>query len=203
MKLLIEVWGTMYQDWNNELFRWDTDNYLKLTLEGNTVFSGQFSQLEQSAEFQYVLESYAVKDDAFDSVTNEVEALEYYKLWEMLSLSSKTELGDDLKLGYADCDLIRSGETSVKYGKYHLKKEIEVGQGFKFSDLAFVRLGNIADGIPSGKPYFASLISCVGHGQILLGEEDSCGIWKYVHSGPTSQNKDDYYCEIPKRRDLW
>ena len=80
MKLLIEVWGTMYQDWNNELFRWDTDNYLKLTLEGNTVFSGQFSQLEQSAEFQYVLESYAVKDDAFDSVTNEVEALEYYKL---------------------------------------------------------------------------------------------------------------------------
>ena len=62
MKLLIEVWGTMYQDWNNELFRWDTDNYLKLTLEGNTVFSGQFSQLEQSAEFQYVLESYAVKE---------------------------------------------------------------------------------------------------------------------------------------------
>ena len=192
MKLLIEVWGTMYQDWNNELFRWDTDNYLKLTLEGNTVFSGQFSQLEEGGE-----------DDAFDSVTNEVEALEYYKLWEMLSLSSKTELGDDLKLGYARCDLIGSGETLVKYGKYHLKKEIEVSQGFKFSDLAFVRLGNIADGIPSGEPYFASLISCVGHGQILLGEEDSCGIWKYVHSGPTSKRKDDYYCTIPKRRDLW
>ena len=188
MKLLIEVLGNMYQDWDNELFRWDTDNYLKLTLEGNTVFSGQFSQLEQSAEFQYVLESYAVKDDAFDSVTNEVEALEYYKLWEMLSLSSKTELGDDLKLGYADCDLIRSGETSVKYGKYHLKKEIEVGQGFKFSDLAFVRLGNIADGIPSGKPYFASLISCVGYGEIVLREE-------------ASNIKDQYNCTIPDLND--
>lgn len=188
MKLLIEVLGNMYQDWDNELFRWDTDNYLKLTLEGNTVFSGQFSQLEQSAEFQYVLESYAVKDDAFDSVTNEVEALEYYKLWEMLSLSSKTELGDDLKLGYADCDLIRSGETSVKYGKYHLKKEIEVGQGFKFSDLAFVRLGNIADGIPSGEPYFASLISCVGHGEIVLREE-------------ASNIKDQYNCTIPDLND--
>tara|TARA_X000000368_G_scaffold417581_1_gene414368 strand:- start:199 stop:732 length:534 start_codon:yes stop_codon:yes gene_type:complete len=162
MKLLIEVWGRMYQDWDNEVFRWDTDNYLKLTLGDKEIFSGQFSQLEEGDE-----------DSAFAAVTNEVEALEYYKLWEMLSLSFKTESGDDLKLGYAYCDLVSSGDTLVKYGKYHLKKEIEVGEDFKFSDLAFVRLGNIANGIPSGEPYFASLISCVGHGEIVLREVNS------------------------------
>ena len=177
MQLSIEVWGSMHQDWDNKLFRWDSDNYLKLTLGEEEIFSGQFSQLEEGDE-----------DSAFAAVTEEVEALDYYKLWEMLSLSFTAESGNELQLGYAYCDLLSSGETLVKYGKYHLKKEIEVGEDFKFSDLAFIRLGNVAHGIPSGEPYFASLISCVGHGEIVLREV-------------ASNIKDQYNCAIPDLND--
>jgi hypothetical protein len=177
MNLLIEVWGLMHQDWDNEVFRWDTDNYLKLTLEGKEVFSGQFSQFEEGDE-----------DSVLDAVTTELENLNYYKFWEMLSLSFKTESGDELKLGYAYCDLVNSGDTLVKYGKYHLKKEIEVGEDFKFSDLAFVRLGNVANGIPSGESYFSSLICCVGHGEIVLKEVQS-------------NIKDEFNCTIPNLND--
>jgi hypothetical protein len=49
-----------------------------------------------------------------------------------------------------------------------LKKEIDVADDFKFSDLIFMRLDNLAKAIHSGEPYFASLVCCVGYGEINL-----------------------------------
>lgn len=158
MKLEIEVWGTMFQDWDNEVFRWDTDNYLKISLGEKLLYSGQLKGLT-------VVDA----DDSLDAATEAIKALKCYTFDNMKRCSFQTKEGKTEHVAYAYSNLSDTGdEVTIKYGKFHLKKAVEVADDFKLSDLTFVRLDNLANAIQSGDPYFASLICCPGHGEIYL-----------------------------------
>jgi hypothetical protein len=156
--LEIEVWGTMFQDWDNEVFRWDTDNYLKLSLDETLLYSGQLTGLT-------VVDA----DDSIDAATEAIKALKCYTFDSMKRGAFQTKEGKTEHVAYAYCNLSDTGEeVTIKYGKFHLKGDFEVADDFKLSDLTFVRLDNLAKAIQSGDPYFASLICCPGHGELYL-----------------------------------
>ena len=158
MKLAIEIMGSMFQDWDNEVFRWDMDNILKIRLDGKLMYSGECKNLINEVE----------TNDSFDAAISTIEQERHYSYVSAKSSAFQTTEGNTEHLTYAYCNLKATGETTIKYGKFHLKKEIDVADDFKFSDLIFVRLDNLANAVQSGEPYFASLICCVGHGEINL-----------------------------------
>jgi hypothetical protein len=158
MKLEIEVWGRMFQDWDNEVFRWDTDNYLKISLGGNLMYKGELTGLT-------VVDA----DDSLDAATEAIKALKCYNFDSMKRCSFQTKEGQTEHVAYAYSNLRDTGEeVTIKYGKFHLKGDFEVADDFKMSDLTFVRLDNLANAIFSDDPYFASLICCPGHGELSL-----------------------------------
>jgi hypothetical protein len=99
------------------------------------------------------------------------------------SCSVKTESGDTITIPYAYCNLKSEGDVTIKYGKWHLKAELEVENEFKLSDLVFVRLDNLIEAINSGEPGFSSLILLPGKGTIKFNEV-------------ASNIKDTYECTI-------
>ena len=158
MKLEIELMGSMFQDWDNEVFRWDTDNILKISLNEKLIYSGPLTGLT-------VVDA----DDTVTAATEATQALKYYSFDHMKRCAFETKDGKTEHFAYAYSNLKAAGEeVTIKYGKFHLAGEVEVADDFKLSDLTFVRLDNLAKAVHSGDPYFASLICCVGHGEINL-----------------------------------
>ena len=88
----------------------------------------------------------------------------------MGSSSVKAESGDTITIPYAYCNLRSEGNTTINYGKWHLRAELEVENEFKLSDLVFIRLDNLIAAINSGEPGFASLILLPGKGVINFNE---------------------------------
>ena len=43
-KLEIEVLGSMYQDWDDEVFSWDVYNIIKVTLDNELVINKRFDE---------------------------------------------------------------------------------------------------------------------------------------------------------------
>ena len=107
----------------------------------------------------------------------------YYLIDYVGSSSVKTESGDTITIPYAYCNLKSEGDVTIKYGKWHLKAELEVENEFKLSDLVFIRLNNLIEAIESGEPGFASLILLPGKGTIKFNEV-------------ASNIKDTYECYI-------
>ena len=173
MKLEIEVLGRMYQDWDNEVFSWDMDNLIKISVDSQVLVNKYFNDFTISDEENE-------KDNGlYESgiLTNS------YLIDYVGSCSVVTEEGNTVDIPYAYCNLKSEGEVLIKYGKWHLKREIEVAEDFQLSDLVFVRLGNLAEAINSGEPHFASFILYPGKGEIILREL-------------ASNIKDEYYCNI-------
>lgn len=50
MKLEIEVIGRMHQDWDNEVFSWDGDNLIKITVADKLIVSKYFKEFTISEE---------------------------------------------------------------------------------------------------------------------------------------------------------
>lgn len=171
-KLTIEIGGRMYQDWDNEVFSWDIDNPIRIFLDETLLLSKSFrdfSILEETNE-----------NEAVSSTVNE---LSYYKIVKPQTCQVETESGEAVRLPYVVCNIKSTGETVIKYGKWHLKAELSVKSSFQLTDLIFVKLENLANAIQSGEPNFASIVCLEGHGEILFKEV-------------ASNIKDQYDCEI-------
>lgn len=173
MKLEIEVKGTMYQDWDNEEFSWDVDNIIKVKLNNELVIDKRFEEFTVD-DVETDLDNGIYKPDVLPN---------YYLIDYVSSCSIKVESGDTLTIPYAHCNLKTEGDVTIKYGKWHLKAELEVENEFKLSDLVFIRLDNLIEAINSGEQGFASLILLPGKGIIKFHEV-------------TSNIKDTYECTI-------
>jgi hypothetical protein len=57
MKLGIEIMGRMFQDWDNEVFRRDMDNILKISLDGKLMYSGECKDLVNEVETNNTFET--------------------------------------------------------------------------------------------------------------------------------------------------
>ena len=112
-KLTIEIVGRMYQDWDNEVFSWDIDNPIKIFLDETLLLSKSFK------DFSILEES-----NDTETVTNIINELSYYKISKLQTCRVETESGESVRLPYAVCNIKSTGETVVKYGKWHLKAEI-------------------------------------------------------------------------------
>ena len=112
-KLTIEIVGRMYQDWDNEVFSWDIDNPIKIFLDETLLLSKSFK------DFSILEES-----NDTETVTNTINELSYYKISKLQTCRVETESGESVRLPYAVCNIKSTGETVVKYGKWHLKAEI-------------------------------------------------------------------------------
>lgn len=137
----------MHQDWDNEVFSWDMDNPIKISLDGELILSKSFK------DFSILEESKDV-----EKVTNTIDELKYYSLEKLQTCQVETESGELVSLPYAICNIKNTGETTIKYGKWHLKAELEVQDDFQLTDLMFVKLENLAKAIGSGEPNFASIV---------------------------------------------
>jgi len=172
-KLEIEVLGSMYQDWDNEEFSWDVDNIIKVKLDNELIVNKPFDE-------------FTVDEDEtdLDNGIYEPDILpDYYLIDYVGTCSIKTESGNSITIPYAYCNLKSEGDVTIKYGKWHLKAELEVENEFKLSDLVFIRLNNLVEAIESGEPGFASLILLPGKGTINFNEV-------------ASNIKDTYECYI-------
>ena len=158
-KLTIEIGGRMHQDWDNEVFSWDIDNLIKITLDGELILSKSFKDF-------YIFEE--SKD--VEKIINTIDELNYYSLEKLQTCQVETESGEAIIFPYTICNIKRTGGTIVKYGKWHLKAELDVQEDFQIADLIFVKLENLAEAIGSGEPNFASIVCLVGHGEILFKE---------------------------------
>ena len=172
-KLEIEVLGSMYQDWDDEVFSWDVDNIIKVTLDNELVINKRFDEFTVD-EDETDLDNGIYKPDVLPN---------YYLIDYVGSCSVKAESGDTITIPYAYCNLKSEGDVTIKYGKWHLRAELEVENEFKLSDLVFVRLDNLIEAIDSGEPGFASLILLPGKGVINFSEV-------------ASNIKDTYECTI-------
>ena len=159
-KLEIEVLGRMYQDWDNEEFSWDVDNIIKVKVDNELAINKRFGEFTVD-EDETDLDNGIYKPDILPS---------YYLIDYVGSCSVKTESGDTITIPYAYCNLKSEGNVTIKYGKWHLRAELEVENVFKLSDLVIVRLDNLIDAIESGEPGFASLILLPGKGAIKFNE---------------------------------
>ena len=173
MKLEIEVIGSMYQDWDNEVFSWDADNLIKITIDDKLMVSKYFKEFTISEE----------ESDIDNGLYKPGILPDYYLIDYVGSCSVDMEDGSSVQIPYAYCNLRSEGEVLIKYGKWQLKKILEVDEDFKLSDLVFVRLDNLAEAIQSGEPHFSSFILYPGHGEIILKEI-------------ASNIKDEYNCNI-------
>ena len=172
-KLEIEVLGSMYQDWDNEEFSWDVDNIIKVKVDNELAINKRFGEFTVD-EDETDLDNGIYKPDILPS---------YYLIDYVGSCSVKTESGDTITIPYAYCNLKSEGNVTIKYGKWHLRAELEVENEVKLSDLVIVRLDNLIDAIESGEPGFASLILLPGKGAIKFNEV-------------ASNIKDTYECYI-------
>lgn len=172
-KLEIEVLGSMYQDWDDEEFSWDVDNIIKVKVDNELVINKRFREFTVD-EDETDLDNGIYKPDILP---------DYYLIDYVGSCAIKTESGDTITIPYAYCNLKTEGDVTIKYGKWHLKAELEVENEFKLSDLVFVRLDNLIEAIQSGEPGFASLILLPGKGTIKFNEV-------------ASNIKDTYECNI-------
>jgi len=172
-KLEIEVLGSMYQDWDNEEFSWDVDNIIKVKLDNELVINKRFDEFIVD-EVETDLDNGLYKPDILP---------DYYLIDYVGTCSIKTENGDTTIIPYAYCNLKSEGDITIKYGKWHLKAELEVENEFKLSDLVFVRLDNLIEAIESGEPGFASFILLPGKGVINFNEV-------------ASNIKDTYECNL-------
>jgi hypothetical protein len=159
-KLEIEVLGSMYQDWDNEEFSWDVDNIIKVKLDNELVINKRFDEFIVD-EDETDLDNGLYKPDILP---------DYYLIDYVGTCSIKTENGDTTIIPYAYCNLKSEGDITIKYGKWHLKAELEVENEFNLSDLVFVRLDNLIEAIESGEPGFASFILLPGKGVINFNE---------------------------------
>ena len=158
-KLTIEIGGRMHQDWDNEVFSWDMDNLIKITLDGELILSKSFKDF-------YIFEE--SKD--VEKITNTIDALNYYSIEKLKTCQAKTENGETIIFPYTICNLKSTEKTTVKYGKWHLKAELDLQESFQIADLIFVKLENLANAIGSGEPNFASIVCLAGHGEIFFKE---------------------------------
>ena len=172
-KLEIEVLGSMYQDWDNEEFSWDVDNIIKVTLDNELVINKRFDEFTVDED----------ETDLDNGIYKPAILPNYYLIDYVGSCSVKAESGDTITIPYAYCNLKSEGDVTIKYGKWHLRAELEVENEFKLSDLVFVRLDNLIEAIDSGEPGFASLILLPGKGVINFSEV-------------ASNIKDTYECTI-------
>jgi len=172
-KLEIEVLGSMYQDWDNEEFSWDVDNIIKVKLDNELIVNKRFDEFTVD-EDETDLDNGIYKPDILP---------DYYLIDYVGTCSIKTESGNSITIPYAYCNLKSEGDVTIKYGKWHLKAELEVENEFKLSDLVFIRLNNLIEAIESGEPGFASLILLPGKGTIKFNEV-------------ASNIKDTYECTI-------
>ena len=172
-KLEIEVLGSMYQDWDNEEFSWDVDNIIKVKLDNELIINKRFDEFTVD-EDETDLDNGIYKPDILP---------DFYLIDYVGTCSIKTESGNSITIPYAYCNLKSEGDVTIKYGKWHLKAELEVENEFKLSDLVFIRLNNLIEAIESGEPGFASLILLPGKGTIKFNEL-------------ASNIKDTYECTI-------
>ena len=172
-KLEIEVLGSMYQDWDNEEFSWDVDNIIKVKVDNELVINKRFGEFTVDED----------ETDLDNGIYKPAILPSYYLIDYVGSCSVKTESGDTITTPYAYCNLKSEGDVTIKYGKWHLKAELEVENEFKLSDLVFVRLDNLIEAINSGEPGFSSLILLPGKGTIKFNEV-------------ASNIKDTYECTI-------
>lgn len=172
-KLEIEVLGSMYQDWDNEEFSWDVDNIIKVMIDNELVINKRFGEFTVDED----------ETDLDNGIYKPAILPNYYLIDYVGSCSVKTESGDTITIPYAYCNLKSEGDVTIKYGKWHLKAELEVENEFKLSDLVIVRLDNLIEAIESGEPGFASLILLPGEGTIKFNEV-------------ASNIKDTYECTI-------
>jgi len=172
-KLEIEVLGSMYQDWDNEEFSWDVDNIIKVKLDNELLINKRFDEFTVD-EDETDLDNGIYKPDILP---------DFYLIDYVGTCSIKTESGNSITIPYAYCNLKSEGDVTIKYGKWHLKAELEVENEFKLSDLVFIRLNNLIEAIESGEPGFASLILLPGKGTIKFNEL-------------ASNIKDTYECTI-------
>ena len=172
-KLEIEVLGSMYQDWDNEEFSWDVDNIIKVKLDNELIVNKRFDEFTVD-EDETDLDNGIYKPDILP---------DYYLIDYVGTCSIKTESGNSITIPYAYCNLKSEGDVTIKYGKWHLKAELEVENEFKLSDLIFIRLNNLIEAIESGESGFASLILLPGKGTIKFNEV-------------ASNIKDTYECYI-------
>jgi len=172
-KLEIEVLGSMYQDWDNEEFSWDVDNIIKVKLDNELLINKRFDEFTVD-EDETDLDNGIYKPDILP---------DFYLIDYVGTCSIKTESGNSITIPYAYCNLKSEGDVTIKYGKWHLKAELEVENEFKLSDLVFIRLNNLIEAIESGEPGFASLILLPGKGTIKFNEV-------------ASNIKDTYECTI-------
>ena len=172
-KLEIEVVGSMYQDWDNEEFSWDADNIIKVKVNNELVINKRFGEFIVDED----------ETDLDNGIYKSAMLPDYYLIDYVGSCSIKAESGDIITIPYAYCNLKSEGDVTIKYGKWHLKAELEVENEFKLSDLVFIRLNNLIEAIESGEPGFASLILLPGKGTIKFNEL-------------ASNIKDTYECTI-------
>ena len=172
-KLEIEVLGSMYQDWDNEEFSWDVDNIIKVKLDNELLINKRFDEFTVD-EDETDLDNGIYKPDILP---------DFYLIDYVGTCSIKTESGNSITIPYAYCNLKSEGDVTIKYGKWHLKAELEVENEFKLSDLVFVRLDNLIEAIESGEPGFASFILLPGKGVINFNEV-------------ASNIKDTYECNL-------
>jgi hypothetical protein len=159
-KLEIEVLGSMYKDWDDEEFSWDVDNIIKVKLDNQLVINKRFGEFTIDED----------ETDLDNGIYKPAILPNYYLIDYVGSCSIKSESGDTVRLPYAYCNLKSEGDITIKYGKWHLKAELEVENEFKLSDLVFVRLDNLIEAIDSGEPGFASLILLPGKGCVNFSE---------------------------------
>ena len=159
-KLEIEVLGSMYQDWDNEEFSWDVDNIIKVKVDNELVINKRFGEFKVD-EDETDLDNGIYKPDILSR---------NYLIDYVGSCTIKAEPSDTITIPYAYCNLKSEGNTTINYGKWHLRAELEVENEFKLSDLVFIRLDNLIAAINSGEPGFASLILLPGKGAINFNE---------------------------------
>jgi hypothetical protein len=99
MKLGIEIMGRMFQDWDNEVFRRDMDNILKISLDGKLMYSGECKDLVNEVE----------TNNTFETAISTIEALKYYSYGSMKRCAFETTEGNTEHIAYAYCNLKATG----------------------------------------------------------------------------------------------
>jgi uncharacterized tellurite resistance protein B-like protein len=161
--LKIEIIGSMYQDYDDEVYSWDCDNLLQISLNNELIAKKYFSELKISEE----------ESDIDNNIYKPGMLSDAYLIDTVHACSLALEDGTNIQMPYANCNLRREGEVQIKYGKWHLKAELTVSSKFQISDLVIVSLNNLADAISSGEAHFASFIVLPGEGELVFSEIDS------------------------------
>jgi uncharacterized tellurite resistance protein B-like protein len=157
-KLKIEIIGSMYYNTTDDVYSWDADNLLQISMNDRLIAKKYLSEIkiaeEESAVVNNIYKPGILSDD--------------YLIDTVHASTLQLEDGTTIHIPFANCNLRREGELQIEYGKWHLQAELEVPGQFQLSELVFVSLNNLAEAIGSGEPHFASLILYPGVGELVF-----------------------------------